>query len=244
MCPLPEFWGKGECGGYGEFVIETDHHVGRVLEFLKESGLDDDTMIVFTSDNGPERSWQQRIGDFGHASNAIYRGGKRDIYEGGHRVPFFVRWPGGIKEPGRTFDQLVGQTDLMATFADIIGVSLPENAGEDSQSFAAVLLDPAANHQRLPLINHGSGGRFAVTEGNWKLIMAHKKLSLELYDLSADPGETRNVLDQNPKIAEDLKSKISRIVSRGRSTDGPAQSNDTGYWDDLTWMTESDYMRD
>ena len=88
VCPLPEFHGKGDCGGYGEFVIETDHHVGRILDFLKQAKLDKDTMIVFTSDNGPENSWKQRIEDFGHHSNAIYKEGKRSIYEGGHRVPF------------------------------------------------------------------------------------------------------------------------------------------------------------
>jgi len=241
VCPLPEFWGKGDCGGYGEFVIETDYHVGRVLEFLEKAGLDENTMVVFTSDNGPEKSWVERIDEFGHDSSGIYRGGKRDIYEGGHRVPFFIRWPGGIKQPGRTFDQLVGQVDLLATFAEIVGAKVPDDAGEDSQSFAAVLRDPSAKRERLPLINHGSSGRFAITEGSWKLILPHKKLKAELYDLAADAGEEKNVISEHPEIANKLQQKITGIVCRGRTTPGARQSNDTGHWKDLTWIKPAEY---
>ncbi len=241
VCPLPEFWGQGDCGGYGEFVIETDHHVGRVLEFLQTSGLDENTLIVFTSDNGPEKSWQQRITDFDHHSNGQYRGGKRDIYEGGHRVPFFIRWPGGIKNPGRACNELVGQVDLLATFAELIGVELPPEAGEDSQSFASVLLDPDYQHQRVPLINHSAAGRFSVTEGKWKLILPHQKSQRELYDLQADPAETRNLFDQQPDVANSLEARITKIVCSGRSTPGERQSNDTGYWKDLTWIQPDDY---
>ena len=243
VCPLPEFWGKGEAGGYGEFVIETDHHVGRILAFLKKSGLDDNTMVIYTSDNGPEQSWKARIGEFKHHSNGIYKEGKRSIYEGGHRVPFLVRWPGGIKKPGRSFDGLVGQTDVLATLAELTGDALPDTAGEDSQSFASVLLDPNAKHERLPLINHGYNGRFAVTRGTWKLIMAHGKLKAELYDLATDPGEARNVIRQHRKIANELTREITGIVCRGRTTPGAAQSNDTGHWNHLTWMTPATYAK-
>ena len=243
VCPLPEFWGKGQCGGYGEFVIETDHHVGRVLQFLSESGLDENTMVVFTSDNGPEKSWQQRIKDFGHDSSGIYRGGKRDIYEGGHRVPFFVRWPKGIQKPGRRYDDLVRQTDLLATLAEIIGADLPANAGEDSQSFAPVLFDPEYNGNRLPVINHAMSGRFAITDGTWKLVLPHKKTKAELYDLATDPGESTNVIEGHANIVESLQKKITQIVVRGRTTDGTDQPNDTGYWNDLAWMTEEEYGR-
>ncbi|MEX0290151.1 MAG: arylsulfatase [Flavobacteriaceae bacterium] len=243
VCPLPEFWGQGDCGGYGEFMIETDYTVGRVLDFLEKSGLDDNTMVVFSSDNGPERSWVQRIDDFGHDSSQIYKGGKRDIYEGGHRVPFFVRWPDGIKKPGRRFDGLVGQVDLLATFADIIGAELPDQAGEDSQSFASVLSSTKSKHARLPLINHGSSGRFSVTEGTWKLILAHNKNKLELYDLKADPAEENNVISKHPEIAKRLEKKITDIVLNGRTTPGAAQSNDTGWWKDLTWITEAEYAK-
>ena len=241
VCPLPKFWGQGDCGGYGEFVIETDYHVGRILKLLEDSGLDENTMVVFTSDNGPEKSWKQRITDFNHYSNGPFRGGKRDIYEGGHRVPFFIRWPKGIKDPGRTNECLIGQTDLLATFAELVDAELPAGAGEDSQSFASMLFDSEIQRKRVPLINHSASGRFSITEGKWKLILPHKKIERELYDLAADPGESMNVLDRHPDVAKSLEAKITRIVLDGRSTDGEQQSNDTGYWNDLTWITPSDY---
>lgn len=241
VCPLPEFHGRGECGGYGEFVIETDYHVGRILDYLHASGLEKNTLIVFTSDNGPERSWQQRIKEFGHHSNGPYRGGKRDIYEGGHRVPFFVRWPAGIPKPGRRSGDLVGQVDLLATLAELVDAKLPANAGEDSQSFAQVLLDPAASHSRAPLVNHAANGRFAVTAGTWKLVMPHGRKRAELYDLAADPGEQHDVAGEHPEKVIKLTQQITAIVRNGRTTHGPRQPNDTGYWDDLEWMTPDQY---
>ena len=241
VCPLPQFHGQGSCGAYGEFVIETDFHVGRILQFLKQSGLDENTMIVFTSDNGPENSWKRRIDDFGHRSNYIYREGKRSIYEGGHRVPFFVRWPAGIQQPGRSWNQLVGQVDLLATFAELIEAELPANAGEDSQSFLSVLTHPTSNPVRLPLINHSSNGRFAITERHWKLILPLGKMKMELYDLTTDPGETNNIAAQHPEVVDQLTKKASDIVLNGRTTKGPVQRNDTGYWKDLAWITEAEY---
>jgi arylsulfatase A len=241
VCPLPEFYGRGECGGYGEFVIETDYHIGRILKFLEKAGLYEDTLIVFTSDNGPERSWEQRIDDFGHHSNYIYRGGKREIYEGGHRVPFLVRWPGGIKQPNREWNGIVGQVDLLSTFAAIIGAELPANAGEDSQSFAAVLANPEAKQERLPLINHAMSGRFSVTEGTWKLILPLGNAAMELYDLSSDFNEKNNVAAEHPEMVAKLKKKAADIVLNGRTTEGPVRKNDTGYWDHLTWITETEY---
>lgn len=242
VCPLPEFWGKGKCGGYGEFVIETDYHVGRVLACLEKAGLDKNTMVIFTSDNGPERSYIERIKKFKHRSSGRYRGGKRDIYEGGHRVPFFIRWPGGIKQPGRTFDGVVGQVDVLATVAELVGAKLNDAAGEDSQSFASVLMNPTAKHERLPLVNHAANGRFAVTQGKWKLIMKHRKGKLELYDLSADPSETTNVIGKHRDIVNQLTTKLTDIVCNGRTTQGDAQRNDTGHWSDLTWIKAATYQ--
>ncbi|MEM7603260.1 MAG: sulfatase/phosphatase domain-containing protein, partial [Verrucomicrobiota bacterium] len=149
--------------------------------------------------------------------------------------------PAGIKNPGRDSDALVGQTDILATLAEIVGADLPDHAAEDSQSFAAILGDPKAKHARVPLINHGSNGRFAVTEGHWKLIMAHGEHRKELYDLAVDPREEKNVIAENPEIEEALEQKISEIVLRGRSTPGSRQSNDTGYWKDLTWLSVDDF---
>ncbi|QDS95502.1 Arylsulfatase [Roseimaritima multifibrata] len=242
VCPLPEFWGQGECGGYGEFVIETDHHIGRILDYLDQKNLTEETLVILTSDNGPENSWKGRIKQFQHHSNGPYRGGKRDIYEGGHRVPMLIRWPAGISNPGRTCDDLVGQIDLLATVAELIGTPLPANAGEDSHSFASILTDPDKPHARVPLINHGVSGRFAITDKNWKLVQASKPNGqVELYDLASDEGETKNLIDSHPQVAEQLQEKLNRIICQGRSTAGPAQANDTGYWNHLHWMSAQQY---
>ena len=242
VCPLPQFHGQGKCGGYGEFMIETDYHIGRIMEFLKRTGLEKNTIVIFSSDNGPERSWVQRIEEFGHDSSHVYRGGKRDIYEGGHRVPFFVRWPNGIQQPGRSFNGVVGQIDLLATIADVMDISLPENAGEDSQSFYSVLTDAHAEHRRAPLINHSSRGRFAITDGNWKLVLPHGKSGRELYDLAMDPAEEQNVAAMHPRIMASLQEKATNIVLNGRTTPGAVQANDTGHWPDLTWISKTNYV--
>ncbi|MFT6178902.1 MAG: arylsulfatase A [Akkermansiaceae bacterium] len=242
VCPLPEFHGQGNCGAYGEFLIETDHHIGRILKHLKTSGIDDNTLIVFTSDNGPEKVWKERIKEYQHDSSGPYRGGKRDIYEGGHRVPFFVRWPSGIKNPGRSWDRPIGQTDLLATFAQLTKANLPDTAGEDSQSFASVLLNPVCDRERVPLINHGSRGRFAITDDHWKLILPHRDKKMELYNLQKDPRERKNLASSAPDRVKALTQKITRIVTTGRSTPGKTQPNDTGHWKDLTWITEKEYQ--
>lgn len=242
VCPLPEFHGQGNAGAYGEFLIETDHHVGRILNFLESSGLDQNTLIVFTSDNGPEKSWTQRLEKYGHDSRGGLRDGKRSVYEGGHRVPFLVRWPGGIQQPGRRWDRPVCQTDLLATFADLLGETLPDNAGEDSDSFASVLHSAKADDQRVALVSHDSRDmRYAITEGTWKLVLPSQKKPAELYDLSTDVAESNDVAMDHPELVEALQTKMNALVATGRSTPGPSQSNDTGHWDDLTWMTPQQY---
>jgi arylsulfatase A len=235
VIPLDAFHGKSEAGAYGDFMIETDWHVGRILQQLDRLGLADNTLVIVTSDNGPENTWQERLKRFGHRSNGIYREGKRSIHEGGHRVPFFVRWPNRIK-PGSIHGGSICQTDLIATFAEMVGQSLPANAGEDSFSFYPVLLNGKSETSRPPIIHHSAQGGFAIRDGRWKLVMPHRKQVSELYDLDADPGETQNVLEGNPDIASDLTDRITDIVRRGRSGDGPNQPNDQPWWEDLTWM--------
>jgi arylsulfatase A len=246
VCPLPAFHGQGDAGLYGEFVIETDYHIGRVLKFLETEGLDDNTLIVFSSDNGPENSWASRLSETGHDSRGGLREGKRSVYEGGHRVPFLVRWPNGIAQPGRTWRGLVGQTDLLATFAALVGATLPDSAGEDSQSFAAVLRDPKSGHVRRPVIsrsNESRDGRYAINDGQWKLVLPKRKGQAELYDLHADPAETKNVAAEHPEKVQRLQKQITEIVVNGRTTPGAIQPNDTGYWNALTWMTDADFKK-
>lgn len=239
VIPIDKFRGKSEAGAYGDFMIETDWHVGRILEMLDEEELTENTMIVFTSDNGPEKTWKERIKKFGHHSNGIYREGKRSIYEGGHRVPFFVRWPAKVAA-GTTCKKQVCQTDLLATLADIVQKPLPASAGEDSVSFLDSLTgasgDTAA--QRLPMIHHSVSGGFAIRDGDWKLVMQHgeRVKKQELYNLANDPSEKENVLAAHPDIAKRLTKRITDIVRNGRTTPGDPQPNDTPWWGDLSWM--------
>ena len=241
VCPLPQFHGQGRAGAYGEFVIETDHHVGRILSVLEKVGLDSDTLVLFTSDNGPENSWKGRINEFNHDSRGGLKEGKRSVYEGGHRVPFLVRWPNGIQAPGRSWNKVVGQVDLLATFAELIGTELPDSAGEDSQSFASVLFDRNAIHKRQPLISHGNDGRYAITKNEWKLIMPSKNKQAELYHLLNDRSESQNMAFTHADKVNSLTRHINTIIKQGRTTPGPWKSNDTDYWKDLTWMTRQEY---
>ncbi len=242
VCPLPQFHGRGGAGGYGEFMIETDFHVGRLLDFLSESKLADNTLVIFTSDNGPENSWKRRVEEFKHRSNGVYREGKRSIYEGGHRVPFLIRWPAGTVTPGRTSAVTICQTDLLATIADIVGVRLPAGAGEDSQSFYRILQEPNTQLDRRPIIHHAANGRFSIRSGRWKLVMQHESDLQELYDVIADPGERVDLLSTYPQIAAGLQQEITSIVVNGRTTAGEPQPNDSGYWGDLAWMSEQEYV--
>jgi arylsulfatase A len=236
VIPIEPFRGKSGAGAYGDFVIETDWHVGRILASLDRQNLADDTLIFFTSDNGPETTWRKRIELFGHHSNGIYREGKRSIYEGGHRVPFFVRWPAKVTG-GRQINQPICQTDLLATIAELVGQELPDNAGEDSESFLAALLEQKQLN-RSPIIHHSAAGRFAIRKGNWKLVMEDGRNNRELYDLSVDPSEKDNIIAKHLDKASELATSISEIVRNGRTTEDRQQPNDTPWWSDLVWMEQ------
>lgn len=251
VAPAPGYLGESvrrgnqDTGAYGDFVVETDDHIGRILAFLEDPNDDgdtsdsiaDDTMVIFSSDNGPESTYTQRFNTYGHDSAGILRGGKRDIYEGGHRVPFFIRWPAVIPA-GSVWSRPVCQTDFLATFAEMLGVSLPDHAGEDSQSLLKLLEDPQMDFKRLPMISHSFDGRLAIRDGKWKLIMEHEGEPRELYDMDADPSETTDLLASFPEVEERLEATITAIVESGRTRLGGPESNDTGWWDDLEWIPQ------
>lgn len=243
VCPLPEFHGQGEAGAYREFVIETDLRLGPILAFLEESGLDEEILILFSSDNDLEKSWSSRIEEFSLESRGGYREGKSSVYEGGHSVPFLVRWPSGIKEPRRSWEKMIGNTDLLATLAELLSLPIPEDAGEDSVRFAKVLKNRQHDYEREPLINHSNGGehRYAITNGTWKFIATNGEKRPELYDLSSDPAERKNLAKEKPEKAQRLRHQLNEIVARGRTTPGPIQANDVGHWADLNWMTPEEY---
>lgn len=252
----PEFVGKSRVGAYGDFMLETDHRVGQVLAALDQHGLTRDTLVFLSSDNGAENGYAERLKQYQHASSAEFKGGKRDIYEGGHRVPFVMRWPGVIKA-GRTCDEPVGQVDLLATCADILGVALPANAGEDSYSLLAALRgEDYPRPLRGPLMHHSGSGTFAIREGPWKLnlfrgsggSLAPQRIApktgeppFELYDMQSDWRESTNVHDQHPDVVARLKATATKIIRDGRSTPGAVQKNDgPPLWAELaTWIPEA-----
>ena len=235
VIPIEKFRGKSDAGAYGDFMMETDWHIGRIMKAVERLGVSDETMIVFSSDNGPETTWKKRAEVFQHKSNLIYREGKRSIYEGGHRVPFFVRWPAKVK-PNTSTSHPICQTDLLATFAEILKVKLPANAGEDSFSFLSELLSLDREEQRAPIVHHSSGGGFAIRDRQWKLVMKHRRQEMELYNLSSDPSEKNDLIKDHPDKVVALTDKLSSIIQNGRSNEGPAQTNDQVWWDDLTWL--------
>ena len=220
VIPAPEFIGKSKCGAYGDFMVETDYRVGQILEALDRNKIADNTIVIFTSDNGAEKTYKERVNVYKHDSSGVLRGGKRDLYEGGHRVPFIIRWPATIAA-GSTTTKPVCQTDLLATLAEMLGQELPDNAGEDSESFYAAFKGGEFSHG--PLIHHGASGRFAIRSGNWKLVLA--KAGPELYELQQDLAETKNVIESHADVVEELKQKLAEIVKNGRSTPGKPQAN-------------------
>lgn len=250
-CTHPDFQGKTDCGNYGDFMEETDYRVGQVLDALDANGIADNTLVIFSSDNGAETNYEYHRETYQHYSSLIYKGGKRDIYEGGHRVPFLMRWPAAINA-GSIVDIPVCQTDYLATIADIVGVNLPDNAGEDSYSLLPAMQGKKYGHSlRDAVIHHSASGHFAIRDGKWKLNMLRgsggslKPSFLkpgdgepiyELYDMETDPGETNNLYFEHPDIVGHLESKISSIIENGRSTPGEPQDFVKGKWNQVHWM--------
>jgi arylsulfatase A len=259
VVPSPGFAGKSKAGEFGDFVAQTDHVVGRVLDALNRSGVADSTLVILTSDNGPEVTGEvnpgayDRIKAFGHASMGTLRGAKRDAWEGGHRVPFVARWPGRIKA-GTTSAEVICHVDLMATLAAVLDVKLPADAGVDSVNVLPALLgEKRGAPLREATVHHSAQGKFAVRRGDWVLILTptgddngkrgepawfradrgyapHAEAG-ELYYLAADPGQKTNLYAANPDKVTELTALMGRYVADGRSTPGPKQTNDV----DVVW---------
>lgn len=222
-----------------DLIMETDDVVGRVLTAIRDSGIEENTLVVFTSDNGfAPYVGVKHLEEQGHFPSGPLRGYKADAWEGGHRVAFIASWPGVVK-PDTRCEQLVHQADIMATVADILDVDLPENAGEDSFSLLP-LLEGSREPVREHAISHGSSGLPAIRLGTWKMLFgpsgggAWSNQSAtkpdghpaQLYDLAADISETKNLYDAHSEIVEKMTALMEQLVSQGRSTPGPAQHND------------------
>lgn len=200
--------------GYGDWVYQGDAMLGRLLDSLERNKFAENTLVIATSDNGAE-----------HRPYPPLRESKRSIYEGGHRVPFVVRWPAVVK-PASVTSEVVCLNDLMATAADIVGAKLPDNAGEDSFSLLPLLRQGKTEvASREATVHQSSAGDLAIRQGEWKLIF-HKDGRRELFQLQDDVGETRNVLADNPEAVESLSLLMQDFIDRGRSTQGEVQKND------------------
>lgn len=241
ILPNPEWRGKSGLNQYGDFVMETDAAIGRVLKALDDNGLTENTVVVLTSDNGcsPSADYPTLLAK-GHNPSAKLRGNKADIYDGGHRVPFLVRWPAKVKG-GQTTAQLTCLTDFMATAAEITGTSVSETAAEDSFSFLPVLLGREGNGLRQSVVHHSIQGYFAIREGKWKLAFcpgsggwseprpgkeAKGSPAVQLFDMEADLGEQTNLQAEHPEVVANLTMKLKQIIADGRSTPGAKQTND------------------
>ncbi len=244
VVPNQEYLGRSDCGQYGDFVEETDAFVGSVLEALDRTGQADETLVVFTCDNGSLYHWWKaeetddlanyRIAgrgksmeEYGHQGNMHLRGTKADIWEGGHRVPFVVRWPGRTPA-GAISDELIELTDLLATCAAIVGRELPDGAGEDSRNALPALLDESPGERvRDYAVHHSLWGVFALRQGPWKMIPHRgsggftfpREIDPEkeggpvgqLYHLREDPSETTNLWDKKPEVVERMQTLLRKV---------------------------------
>ena len=239
IVPTKAFQGTSGISPYADFVRQVDHDVGRLLASLAKQGLAEDTLVIFTSDNGCSTAANiPELQKVGHEPSHVYRGHKADLYEGGHRVPFVVRWPAKVK-PGVSA-ALVGQIDFLATLAEITGASVPAGMAEDSVSFLPILRGEKPE-VRQGIVSQSINGSFAIRDGKWKLCLSAGSggwssprpgpeeaglPAVQLYDLSTDPAERNNLQADFPERVAAMKAELEKLIARGRSTPGPDLAND------------------
>ncbi|MCA9321437.1 MAG: sulfatase-like hydrolase/transferase [Planctomycetes bacterium] len=242
ILPTKSFQGRSKTNAYGDFVLQVDDAVGQLMRAVDEAGVTENTIFIVTADNGcSPRARFEELETFGHRPSGPYRGAKADIFEGGHRVPFMVRWPRRVAATTRS-SQTICLTDLLRTLADVVGEPLPDDAGEDSVSFYPSLVGADQPTGREAIVHHSINGSFAIRRGPWKLILCpgsggwsaprpkaarEQRLPLEqLYNLDDDPGERTNLAGTEPKIVKELTLLLGHYVEEGRSTPGPRQANE------------------
>ena len=206
IAPSENFRDKSGISYYADFVMETDAVVGQVLEALNKSGAAENTLVIFTTDNGtsPKANFEQ-LEKHGVDLRNHFKGHKAQIHEGGHRVPFVVRWPGKTK-PATTCDQTICLGDFMATAAEITNYELPKNSAEDSTSILSLITGKQTSLPNRPLvINHDIRGNFAIRKGKWKLVK-----NSNLFDLEADPKESNNLAAKYPELVKELTETLKR----------------------------------
>ncbi|MFT5299573.1 MAG: arylsulfatase A [Mariniblastus sp.] len=240
VLPAAEFNGATQAGPRGDFVHELDVLVGRMLDLIDDLGIDEETLVLFNADNGPETlhvAWMRE--DHEHDAAGGWRGVKRDGWEGGHRVPFIARWPGRIP-PGQVTDQMTNTTDIFATLASVVGYKLPDDAATDSFDMlpAMVGTQDAKQSIRPHLLTQSFRGEFQIRQGDWKYLdhqgsggndyskgllakyalpEAQPDAPGQLYDLATDPGETKNLFHDNSEKREQLQGLLKKLKASGRS---------------------------
>ncbi len=230
-----EWKGRSQLNLYADFVMETDAVVGRVLAALEKSGATENTLVIFTSDNGCAPYIDVKgLEAMDHYPSGPLRGYKADAWEGGHRVPFIVRWP-GVVQPGSVSTQLVHQADLMRTFAEAFGTELPDHVGEDSFSLMP-LLQGGTKPIRATAVSASIRGTPALRDGPWKYIPdtgsggwgtgGDQSQPVQLYNLNDDLGETKNLAAALPEKVAAMKALLEKLIVDGRSTPGMKQTND------------------
>ncbi len=236
IIPNDEFDGKSKAGPYGDFVYETDHSIGQLLQALKDSGQAENTIVIFSADNGPEHYAYARDAKFDHWSAHPFRGLKRDSYEGGHHVPFLVKYP-GVTMAGTVNDALVSQIDIMATLASVVGYDLPDkNAAEDSHDLLP-LLKGQVKSIRTSHIHNTFDHTWAFREGDWVLVTGksghHSRVTKEwlkkhdypkteskqprLFNLREDIGQRNDLAAKHPEKVKAMEASLARIREQGYS---------------------------
>jgi arylsulfatase A-like enzyme len=259
ILPTEEWQDKSGLNPYGDFVMMVDDYMGQLAKTIKDAGIEDNTLIIFTSDNGCSPQADFKVLEAkGHHPSSIYRGHKADIFEGGHRVPFIVKWPAKIKK-GSVSDETICTTDMIATCAEIADYKLADNEGEDSYSLVTLFEQKKLDGPvREATVHHSINGDFAIRKGEWKLIACPgsggwsfpKPIKdqavldtlppMQLYNLKKDPGETNNLIAENKETANELKALLKKYILEGRSTPGVQQKNDPveKEWEQINFINE------
>jgi len=239
LVPSQGWQGKSGMGDYADFMMETDWVVGEVLAELDARGVTEETLVIFTSDNGCSPMAKiPELAKKGHRVNGPLRGHKADIFEGGHRVPFLVRWPDRVAA-GSKCAETICTTDFFATAAEVSGTEVPETAAEDSFSILP-LLEGRDGFGRNYTIHHSINGSFAIRQGKWKLILcpgsggwsdpkpgkaAQDLYPVQLYDLEADLAEQTNLAEKDPERVNAMADLLAKAIRDGRTTPGAKQEN-------------------
>ncbi len=237
IVPNKEFHGKSKAGYYGDFMVETDAMVGKIIAALEKKGLLENTLVIFTADNGAENLAFDRLEKFDHWSSGKFRGLKRDIYEGGHRVPFIISWPGKIKAGSRS-DEVVSQVDFAATFAEITGYKLSNEEAIDSYNILPIFTGQDYKQPiRTATVQNTAKGKYALRQGDWVLIntssgssrqepkqyLDHFKLKTYpkqtpglLFNLKEDPRQSKNVYQQHPEKVASMQKLLKSYLDGER----------------------------